>query len=209
MKSSPVHIFVGPSAGESKFKVPDYVTIHPPIRRFDLEKLGPGPGQIVIVDGVFNSTQSISLTEIRDSLSRGWNITGLSSMGALRAIEAGPLGMRGEGVVYRWLRRFQVEDDDEVAQVIDPETGLAVSQAMVELRAFIQKLFRSGFIDKVERSALISECKRSFFPGRNLTDVARSPILQKHSAEVQKLILDFESPKNRDFRKFMKRLGHD
>ena len=45
--------------------------------------------------------------EIRSAIQAGWRVIGCSSMGALRALEAAPLGMLGYGMVYRWPDSFK------------------------------------------------------------------------------------------------------
>ena len=60
-----------------------------PIVRGDLSKLvSERPsGNIAIVDGIFHSRPAVGHAEIMDAMRCGWQVWGLSSMGAIRAVE--------------------------------------------------------------------------------------------------------------------------
>ena len=97
--------------------------MRPPVRRLDVAKLTATerrPGTLVIVDGLFHDTLAVGHAEIREAMRRGWRVWGLSSMGAIRAREMAPLGMKGFGRVFE---RFEAEadfQDDEVALLHEP-----------------------------------------------------------------------------------------
>jgi len=72
----------------------------------------------VIIDGVFHQEPAVPPREILDVLEDGAVIVGASSMGALRAAECWPAGMRGVGTIYRLYRRGALKSDDEVIGVL-------------------------------------------------------------------------------------------
>ncbi|HMH90647.1 MAG TPA: TfuA-like protein [Streptosporangiaceae bacterium] len=92
--------------------------ILPPVRHGDLLRLDPGAGDLVlIIDGLFLQAASVRHREIMYLLQRGVTVAGSSSMGALRAAELWPYGMRGFGEVFRLYRDGEIDGDDEVAIV--------------------------------------------------------------------------------------------
>jgi TfuA protein len=191
-----IHIFCGTSLDlmSAERLSLDRWTVHGPIKRFDIPKLiknNTEPGIICIIDGLFFSSESISLMEIRDAIQLGWKILGCSSMGALRAVEARPIGMVGFGKVYRWLSLFQIEDDDEVAQSVCPDTWAPISLAMVDMRAIISKLVREGEISRTLGNRTIHKMKLLFFPDRTLERLNSFLGKQVH-------LSDFNLPKKED-----------
>ncbi len=77
-------------------------------------------------------------------------------MGALRAVEAQPVGMRGMGKVFKWLRLFKVSRDDEIAQVVDPESGFAFTHSLIDLRAWARGLRHNGDLNREDAAFLSS-----------------------------------------------------
>src|SRR5687768_15165582 len=76
-----------------------------PVKQFDLlADIREGFHVVVIVDGVFHQTPAVSPSEIMDALRRGILVYGCSSMGALRAAELYPYGMRGSGEIFEWVK---------------------------------------------------------------------------------------------------------
>lgn len=187
----PLYIFVGASGHGCQIPSLAHIEVRPPVKRFDLGSLpGEKVGTVLLVDGIFHSQQSVSLTEIREVLAKGWKVIGLSSMGALRAVEARPLGMLGTGRVFRWLSLFKVEDDDEVAQILDPDTYEALSDAMVDLRHFLAKTQRAGCIDLQVRQSIVRDLKSLFYPNRNMDLILNSPHLRNLSPGARQKILE-------------------
>src|SRR5208337_4709253 len=116
--------------------------------------------------------------EILWALSEGTHVFGAASMGALRAAELAPFGMRGVGAIFaayragRWPGEdTSFEDDDEVAVIHAPAEagGAALSDPMVDLRASLTAAEEEGVIDPVGRSALVAVMKSLHFPVRSFT----------------------------------------
>lgn len=179
--------------------------MHPPIARGDLAALvrQQSPGSCLIVDGVFYFRESVSLEEIREATAAGWQIFGTSSMGALRAVEARPLGMRGIGAVYRWLKLFEVEDDDEVAQVVHPDTFEPLSLAMVDVRGLVREVAREEKLTRPQARAVIAAMKALYFPERT-----RTRLTKELSRVAGRPVILSERPtlKSKDARRALQRL---
>jgi hypothetical protein len=112
-------VFTGPTlpAAEVRSLLPA-AEILAPVRHGDLLRLDLGPGdQVLIIDGLFLQTASVRHREILYLLERGVTVAGSSSMGALRAAELWPYGMRGYGEVFRLYRDGEIDGDDEVAVI--------------------------------------------------------------------------------------------
>lgn len=75
------------------------------------------PAAIGVIDGVFLQDLSVWHKELLYAMEKGVAVFGASSMGALRAAELAPFGMRGVGEVYRQYAEGRLNDDDEVAVV--------------------------------------------------------------------------------------------
>ncbi|MFN2530925.1 MAG: TfuA-like protein, partial [Pyrinomonadaceae bacterium] len=78
------------------------VKVLPPVKRGDIEKIVcmRKPAAMAIVDGLFHQCLSAGHAEIRLAVTSGWQVWGLSSMGAIRAYEMRDMGVRGYGRVY-------------------------------------------------------------------------------------------------------------
>ena len=98
---------------------------------------------------------------------------GSSSMGALRASEMDTLGMVGVGSIYRWYRDGIIIADDEVGLVYDPETHVALSEPMVNIRATFAKARASDIIDDAEEKELLRACKAIYYQDRTYRRVLR------------------------------------
>jgi hypothetical protein len=97
--------------------------------------------RVALIDGYFERMAAVWHKELLLAIERGCEVWGAASMGALRAAELAPFGMRGVGAVYRAYARGAIEADDEVAVAHLPaELGFrAVSDALVNLREGIAK----------------------------------------------------------------------
>ena len=135
-------VFVGPTlpAAEAARLLPG-AEIRPPVSVGEVLGLlrrrgGPALRRLAIIDGYFERMASVWHKELLLALERGIEVWGASSMGALRAAELHPFGMRGVGAVFEAFRSGELVADDEVAVAHLPaEAGFrAVSDALVNLR---------------------------------------------------------------------------
>ena len=131
-----VAIFVGPTFpfGQITNYLQIPATILPPIKRGDIDDIKHTHDVIVIIDGVFHSTLSVSAREILLALREQKVIYGCSSMGALRAAELDKFGMIGFGKVYEMYANQTITSDGEVALLFDPITFENMTIPMVNIR---------------------------------------------------------------------------
>lgn len=169
-----VVIFVGPTLAPSAVArdLARPFRLRPPVKRLDVTKLlaeGKKPGVLVIVDGVFHDTLAVGHAELRDALGAGWQVWGLSSMGAIRAREMAPLGMRGFGRVYELFAAEGDFQDDEVALLHEgtrPYRG--VTEPLVHLRAAIDHLVARGIVGERDARAVVAELKSRWYGERTV-----------------------------------------
>jgi hypothetical protein len=129
-------VFAGPSLFRSPYKDKPGSRVLPPVEDGSLlpvaRLLGEGR-KILIIDGYFGAGQSLTIAEISESLRYGVGLYGSTSMGALRAVEAGPLGMIGLGKIFESFRDGIYVADEEVCLIHD-ETFCPLSVPNVNLR---------------------------------------------------------------------------
>lgn len=160
-------VFLGPSleqAAAEKILAAEY---RPPAKRGDLLRAAQeGAGIIGLIDGVFHQESAVAHREILAAVKQGVRVVGASSMGALRAAEMDTLGMVGIGEVYRMYKSGELESDDEVALVFDPETGCSLSEPLVNIRFTLNQAAADGVISPAEHDALLSAARSLFYPQR-------------------------------------------
>ena len=176
-------VFLGPTlpAAEAMARLP--CTLLPPAGQGDVFRAVRDlrPRAIGLIDGVFLSARPVWHREILWALDQGVAVFGAASMGALRAAELFPFGMRGVGRVFEAFRdgrwpgeEAPFEDDDEVAVVHAPaELGAgALSDAMVDLRDTLAAAAAAGVIDGDARLRLTGAMKALHFPDRSFLRLA-------------------------------------
>jgi len=141
-----------------------------PARRGDVQALLSGePGLLVLVDGRFDQTLAVGHAELRRALELGWQVWGLSSMGAIRAFEMRFLGMRGFGRVYEHFLTGDDFQDDEVALLHSTEEPYtAFSEPLIHLRYFLYEMEKSGEISADLAWLVADSLKRRWFGDRTL-----------------------------------------
>jgi hypothetical protein len=125
----------------------------------------PGVTRLAIIDGYFERMAAVWHKELLIALERGIAVWGAASMGALRAAELAPFGMRGIGSVYRAFARGELVADDEVAVAHLPaDYGFAaVSTALVDLRYGIDQ---APMLAARTKAALVQLARRRFYRER-------------------------------------------
>lgn len=155
-----VNLFVGPTSYglPAQCLVDQGLRVLPPVQRGDIETLvhqTTGRGVIVVCDGVFQSAPAVSHAELCLALDARWDVWGVASIGAIRAVEMRAEGMRGFGQVHAMLRRDADFADDEMCHLHFPEAPyFPVSEPLVNLRyALARQAPRLGISEKaVERT---------------------------------------------------------
>ena len=137
-----------------------------------------------IIDGYFHQVPSIWHKEILWAMSKGIRVFGAASMGALRAAELCDFGMCGVGRIFDAYRdgvfpgyeQEAFEDDDEVAVVHGPAASgyVALSEAMVNIRATLSVAWANGIVTEATRGTLIAAAKSCFYPKRTWEALLRA-----------------------------------
>ena len=165
------------------------IKVLPPVKRGDVDKLisSRPTGTMAIVDGQFQQCLSVGHAEIRAALAAGWQVWGLSSMGAIRAYEMREMGVHGFGRVYRYFCDQVDFRDDEVALM--HESGApyrALSEPLVHIRLWLKELRRTGLINQREEKRLVHSFMTLWFGHRTL-EHARSMVLDIIPKKVSKI----------------------
>ena len=172
------HVFLGPSLDmETAVQLLPEAHYHPPIQCGDMIRLlRIKPARIVIIDGLYEHVPAVWHKEILLALEQGVEIWGASSMGALRAAELYPYGMRGVGDVFHAFKSGVLCDDDEVAVLHQGKENnyLPMNDAMVSIRATCAKALEEGVLDMEAHDRLINFCKNQFYPYRSLAGAIKS-----------------------------------
>jgi len=156
------YIFLGPSLdlNEAQSIYPDAIYL-PPVKCGGVVKvLQNKPDRLVIIDGFFHYVASVWHKEILFALSKGVEVHGASSMGALRAAELYQFGMVGHGKVYESYKSGELTDDDEVAVLHRSEKSgyKPITDAMVNIRSTLN----AAAEEKYDYSSYKNENDRNF-----------------------------------------------
>jgi hypothetical protein len=165
-------VFLGPTLPSSL--VPVAIDIYGPATLGSIYKAAEaGYARIGLVDGLFGNVPSVWHKEILFALSRGVQVYGAASMGALRAAELYQFGMVGVGRVY-WMYRLGIlVDDDEVAVIHGPagSGSGALSEAMVNIRVTLHRMRKAGVISKQSEMTISAHLKNCYFAERSLREL--------------------------------------
>lgn len=170
-----VVVFIGPSLdlAAAKLILPNAVFL-PPVKRGAAAAAAENADIMVIIDGVFFQNEAVGHRELLGVMKSGVKVYGSSSMGALRASELDTLGMIGVGKIYHQYKSGEIIADDEVGLVYDTETGIALSEPMVNIRASFSKALLDGIITKEEEASLLKACKAIYYPDRTYRRVIKN-----------------------------------
>lgn len=175
MKKMKTIVFLGPSLSleQAKAILPE-AHYCPPVKCGDIiNVLHQKPDCIAIIDGYFENVAAVWHKEILFALDCGVAIYGASSMGALRAAELAPFGMKGIGKIFEDFYNDVLQDDDEVTVVHRPSQSgyMPVTDAMVNIRATLQKALAENIIDENIFDLLIAIAKNLFYKQRYFSKI--------------------------------------
>jgi len=160
-------VFLGPSLEQGAAEKILSAEYRPPAKRGDLLRAAEeGAAIIGLIDGVFHQESAVAHREILAAVKKGVRVVGASSMGALRAAEMDTLGMTGIGEVYRMYKSGELISDDEVALVFDPETGLSLSEPLVNIRFTLMQAETEEILSRKEHEVLLNAARSVFYPKR-------------------------------------------
>lgn len=149
---SEIVVFLGPSLDIAQARRHLDALYLPPAASGDIVRavVDHAPRAIALIDGVFGQFPAVRHKEISWAISRGVNVYGSSSMGAIRAAEMAEYGMRGHGTIYRWYRRTPLADDADVAVAMAPAKlgSFALGDALIDMRLTLKDAARRGIIGR-------------------------------------------------------------
>ena len=158
-------VFAGPSLAGAGLPGLSTAVQAPPIKRGDLAAVG-GYDVIVILDGEFGQSDSVSPKEILAVLESGKTVIGAASMGALRASELDGAGMIGVGWVYDYLRRQAVRRDADVALAYSVFDFAPMTVPVVDVEYWMERALAAGLIGRTERTQVLKAARKIFFAER-------------------------------------------
>jgi hypothetical protein len=182
------YVFVGPTLAPGDAAAILDAAYLPPVQQGDVYRVAVRhrPEAIGIVDGYFQHVPSVWHKEILWAMAQGIQVFGSASMGALRAAELAPFGMRGVGRIFEAYRSGvfapygdeAFEDEDEVAVVhAPPDAGYQpLSEAMVNIRSTLAAAASAGLLATQSRDALVRAAKALFYPDRSWHRVLRDGV---------------------------------
>lgn len=184
-------VFLGPSLDRETAETILPAEYRPPAKRGELLRaVDDGATVIGLIDGVFHQESAVAHREILAALKRGVRVVGSSSMGALRAAEMDTLGMTGIGEVYRMYKSGELVSDDEVALVFDPETGISLSEPLINIRFTLLEAEHQGILTPQDHAALLGAAQSVFYPQRTYGRIV-SAAGDAITAETQERFLAF------------------
>jgi TfuA protein len=166
MNAAPI-VYLGPSLPRAEAMALAAGDYRPPIRRGDLGEV-PAESTIVILDGEFAQSLSVSPKEILSALRRGCRVLGAASMGALRAAELDGLGMEGVGWIFESYRSGRVLGDDEVALAYSPFDLSPLTVPLINVRYWLLLLRRKGEVEAREVPSILRAARRIFYAERTV-----------------------------------------
>lgn len=177
-----VSLFVGPTAygvAPSVLAAPG-MTIRPPARRGDIEALLQStkrPAVIVLCDGIFHDHPAVSHAELCQALDAGWQVWGVSSLGAIRAFELRDEGMRGFGYVRAQFDRHDDFTDDEMSLLYFPEPPyFPISEPLVNLRYALEERRSALGIETAAAKRALRSLRELWFGDRTLARMRQALI---------------------------------
>ena len=192
-------LFAGPTLVDANIAAASRrgVQFMPPVKRGDIDKLTSKrpPGVVAIVDGLFHQCLSVGHAEIRTAIKLGWEIWGLSSMGAIRAYEMRHMGVRGFGRVYELFVQFEDFRDDEVALIHEAAPSYRpLSEPLVHIRFWLKELVNNGQLTKRQEKRLLDQLMSLWYADRTLATVRRlvCELVPDQASEVKRSLSNFE-----------------
>jgi hypothetical protein len=157
-------VYLGPSLDRASARQLLDADYRPPVRRGDLPVTHDGT--IVIVDGEFGQSLSVSPNEILRLLDNETRIIGAGSMGALRAAELHPFGMEGCGWVFEAYAAGRIVADDEVAVMFAPDDLAALTVPLVNVRRWLDERLEACDVTTRQAQALLRIARGVFYADR-------------------------------------------
>lgn len=92
-------------------------------------------------------------------------------MGAMRAAECAPYGFTALGAIARWYAAGTIDGDDEVAVLTHPETGAAITEALVNARYVAWRARKLDLLSALECCVYVQRVRDIFYMDRSRADL--------------------------------------
>ena len=167
--------FCGPSlpAGTVARWLPG-AEIFGPVERGDVYRAtAEGAVAIAIIDGSSEHKPGIECQELLWALHHGVILYGSGGIGALRAAELDRFGMIGVGRVFISFRDSTLSADDEIAVAHGgaEQRYRASSEALVNIRASLERAVGKWVISEADANALVQIAHGLYYPFRTYPDL--------------------------------------
>ncbi len=198
-------VFVGPSlpAAEVAALLPG-AELRPPVAVLDVLRLLRGraralPARLAIIDGYFERMAAVWHKELLLALEQGVEVWGAASMGALRAAELAPFGMRGVGAIYRDYARGRLTADAEVAVAHLPADWgcLSTTVALVNARDAIARARRAGVVTAIDARAMLAVATATFY-GDRTWELVTAPLAASRRAAFTRWLAEVRPDRKAD-----------
>jgi hypothetical protein len=188
-------VYTGPtlSADEVRAALPE-AEVRAPVARGDLLARDWRRGDAaLVIDGYFRERRSVGHKELLWLLREGVDVVGAASMGALRAAELAPYGMRGVGGVYAMYASEEIDGDDEVGVLHGPaELGYPPrTVALVSLRYGCREGAGTGSFPADSGARVVRAAKELAFTARSWPEIAQQ--LDEHGSDAASVRQDLET----------------
>ena len=199
-ENSVCYLYAGPSLAPLRAKnvaLPGDICVLPPVQRGDVPRLiaeNP-PATLAIADGNFHHCLAVGHVELRNAMALGWQVWGLSSMGAIRACEMRVLGVRGFGRIYEQFVTDPELPDDVVALLHGPAPDyVSFTEPMLHLEEALRSLVMQQLLAPEASSAISLDLRSRWYGERTLT-AFRDRLMQNGVPAIiaDALITDFDS----------------
>jgi hypothetical protein len=157
-------VYLGPTLPVATAETLLDADYRPPIKRGDLPEGHDGP--IIIIDGEFSQSLSVSPNEILRLVDAGTRVVGAASMGALRAAELYRYGMEGCGWIFDQYRSGRIDADDEVAVTYSPDDLRPLTVPLVNVRRWVEQLVAEGELESMTARRLLARARGVFYADR-------------------------------------------
>lgn len=155
-KRKPI-IFAGPSLSYQQAN--SLFEFRPPIQAGDLHALKGCGHPVLITDGLFGSSMSVTVVECLNFLQAGGMLLGCSSMGALRAADCYCNGMVGLGQVFQGYLLGYYRSDADVAVRYHVGSYDEITLSYVHVDRVVRYLTQSGDVHRVEARQILAQVR--------------------------------------------------
>ena len=180
-------IFSGPTLSRADVqRLSSNVVWHPPAIAGDLlQAQRQGFKHIILVDGQFGKAASVWHKEIIYLLAKGIHITGIASLGALRAIECQPYGMKAHGQVVDFITHSSDFDDaDVMVNYIDQPVHIATTLAHVNVALNMLAWQQAGYFTDTQTQWILDCSRQLYYQQRTLITLCKK--IEEKNAQLSK-----------------------